>query len=468
MTTRVDAWWAQLVSGRFGRSLAILAWRSLVLGVLGTAWGSLAHAAIPATLRFAAPVVGPLAPDTPVRIPLPAQVMSAAASGLSDLRLFDEHGGETPYGISPHRTLPASAFVFRIVAYQPLDGGASLVLQRPQEAGPFWELTLHTSARDFHKTVQFQVSQDAQVWTDALTDTLFDFSSQIDVRRTTLSFPETDAPYVRLLLRDVALAAASPPRVRLRFEEFELAVPGASALPFHIDRITGRSGRREQDADSAGYTPVPLPATRTDAQGNTVVLLGRVNLPVTRLTLTIDRAYYHRHVELWAATLDQEDAYTLVASGVIYRLPGVAASTQSLDVDAVQRPYLRLKIRNGDNPPVPLRQVDLTWIRSSLYFVPAAGQRYTLYFGGEGLRSPAYELQQLLPALHASRVPYPMAQLGEVRASPHYQPHLAQDRREWWEKTLLTVVVVLLAGGLGIWAYRLCRVVTRNRPGASR
>ena len=71
--------------------------------------------------------------------------------------------------------------------------GDTIVLQRPKDAGPFWELTLQTTARDFHKTVRLQASHDRATWVEVTTDALFDFSSHIDVRKTTLAFTATDA-----------------------------------------------------------------------------------------------------------------------------------------------------------------------------------------------------------------------------------------------------------------------------------
>ena len=321
---------------------------TLLLSLATTSFG---HAAVPADLRFLAPVSADAPPDVPVRLPLPRQVIAATTATFSDVRLFDDQGLETPYVIHAQRATPSHAFTFQVLSYSQSAEGDTIVLQRPQDTGPFWELTVQTPARDFHKTVRVQASHDRTTWSEVATDALFDFSSRIDVRKTTLTFPETDAPYLRLLLQEAVPPRADATAVHLRYEGLEFAVHGAPVQPFRIDRIDGRVGVPRAADDIYDRTTFPQPDTRPDTQRNTLILLGRVHLPVAQLTLTVDHPYYHRHVELWAADTDREDAYHQVASGVIYKLPGVTSADNTLRVRHVQSPYLRLKILNGDNPP---------------------------------------------------------------------------------------------------------------------
>jgi hypothetical protein len=160
---------------------------------------------------------------------------------------------------------------------------------------------------------------------------------------------------------------------------------------------------------------------------------------------------------------DKDDAYQPVVSGVIYKLPGVATTDNTLRVQHAQSSYLRLKILNGDNPPLRLQQVEAAWIRQNLYFIPAAGRRYTLYFGGEQMRAPEYELRRLLPAQPTRLEQYAAVSLGDIQPHARYNPRAAQGMSTQVEKTLLSVVVLVLAGSLGFWAYRLLKTATRPR-----
>jgi len=436
-------------------------WHLLLLSLaLGAT--SLGHAAVPTDLRFLVPIVGELTPDVPVRLPLPRQVIATTAPGFADLRLFDDQGLETPYVVYAQSPPPSYTFAFEVLSYSHNEEGDTIVLQRPPDTGPFWELTVQTTARDFHKAVRLQASPDRTTWVEVTTDALFDFSSHIDVRKTTFAFAETDAPYLRLVLKDAVPPKPDATAMQLRYEGLAFAVHGAPTTPFRIDRISGRVGSlrgADQVYDTTAFAQLD---TRTDAQGNTLVRLGRVNLPVAQMTLTVDNPYYHRRVELWATATDQDDAYHQVASGVVYKLPGVASADTTLRVEHPPAPYLRLKILNGDNPPLRLQQVEAAWVRQNLYFIPAAGRRYTLYFGAEQMRAPEYELRRLLPAQPTLLEQYASVSLGDIQPHAHYNPRLGQGSGRQVEKTLLTVIVLILAGGLGWWAYRLLKAATRS------
>ena len=435
----------------------------LLILTLALAAVSIGHAATPTDLRFLAPVLDVLTPEAPMRLPLPRQVIAGTAFGFADVRLFDDQGLETPYVIYAQSPPPSYTFPFQVLSYSQNNEDATVIIQRPQDIGPFWELTVQTTARDFHKTVHLQASHDRATWSEVTTDAIFDFSSRIDVRKTTLAFREIDTPYLRLILQDVVSPQADTAAVQLRYEGLDFAVRRKTTQPFRIDQISGRGGALKTADDVYDRTTLLQPDTRTDTSGNTLVLLGYVHLPLAQLTLTVDNPYYHRRVEIWGADTDKDDAYQQVASGIMYKLPGVETADHTLRVQRAQYSYLRLKILNGDNPPLRLQQVEMAWIRQNLYFIPAAGRRYTLYFGGEQVRPPEYELSRLLPAQPTRLEQYAAVALGDIQPHIRYNPHAAQDTRTQVEKTLLSALVLVLTGGLGFWAYRLLKTATRPR-----
>jgi hypothetical protein len=413
-------------------------------------------AAQPRDFRHMAVITGALTPGVPVRLPLAQPIIAATTNGFADLRLFDDHGQETPYIIYAQNAGPAAppAFNFRVLSYSHSDAGETIVLERPESARAFREMTIATAARNFHKSVRTETSHDLVTWQGLITDTIFDFSARLALRKTTLEMPETDARYVRLHLQDVAPSTVQGADMTLRYEGLQFQVSGGKTADFRIDQITGRGGPAEPTFDQASF---PHPDIRTDKDGNTVILLGRVNLPIARFILQVDNAYYHRHVELWAADTDREDAYRQVASGVIYKIPGMHTSKNTLPVHQPQRQYVRITIVNGDNPPLRIQQVGIAWVRQNLYFIPESQRRYTLYCGGELLRAPTYELQHLLPADDARLQQYTVVSTGDLQQNPDYRPSQVQRDRGLAERVLLIVVIVLLTCGMGFWLYRLLK-----------
>jgi hypothetical protein len=205
----------------------------------------------------------------------------------------------------------------------------------------------------------------------------------------------------------------------LHYEGLQFRVGGGQATEVRIDQIVAR---QEPVAPVYDRVSLPHPATTTDRDGNTVVRLGNVRLPIAELALQVDNAYYYRQVELWATDADRQDAYRQLAHGVIYKIPGMSTAKNTLAIHQPQRSYVQVKILNADNPPLRVQQVDLAWVRQNLYFIPEAGRRYTLYCGGAQVQSPTYELRYLLPADQATLQHYTavlQASCGRTRTTDH-------------------------------------------------
>jgi hypothetical protein len=240
----------------------------------------------------------------------------------------------------------------------------------------------------------------------------------------------------------------------LHYEGLQFRVGSGKATPVRIDRIVAQRAPVAPVYDRLSW---PRPEATTDKDGNTVVRLGSVRLPIAELTLQVDNVYYHRQVELWSADADKEEAYHQLAGGVIYKIPGMPTAKNTLPIHQPQQSYVQVKILNADNPPLRIQQVDLAWVRQNLYFIPEAGRHYTLYYGGAQVHSPTYELRYLLPAEYANVQHYTAVSAGELRQNPAYRPRLAQEARSAFEKTLFTVVILLCTCGMGFWLYRLMR-----------
>ena len=429
-----------------------------LLGILASLL--VAEASQPHDFRWLVPIAGDLQPGVPVGVPLTRQVI-AATHGLADLRLFDAHGQEIPYVIYEYRGqhTPPFTFAFRLQAYSRDASGETIVLERPEESGAFWEISLVTSARDFHKSVQVQTSTDLVTWQEVATDTVFDFSSRLNLRKTAITVPETTARYARLLLQEVPPATAHGPDMTLQYEGLHVRLNNANVPGFRLEQILGRGGATAPASTIYDRATFPQPQVTPDKEGNTVVDLGGVHCPITEVTMHVDNPYYYRQVELWAADKDSPEAYRQIASDVLYKIPGMAVAKNTLSVQQPQQHYVRLKVRNGDNPPLRIRQVDIAWVPQHLYFIPEAAQHYTLYYGSESQRPLVYELRHLLTAQQAARLVSPAVSLGEPQPNPDYRPPPSQGRQHTFENALLLVVIVLLTGGLSVWLYRLLRAI---------
>ena len=415
----------------------------------------LVNAAQPTDFRFLAPINSEAPSQEPVRLALPQAVINKTTKNFSDVRIFNEEGLETPYVIHEQREAPRTAFPFIVLSYHQTDNVEKIVLERPKDAETIQELVFFTSARDFKKSVQVLESEDLLSWRDLATDAIFDFSSHINLRRTRVALPDTNARYLKLLLRTETSPQPDSPEARVYYKGLNVFLGGNRAKPFRMDRIEGHTHARPETSlpyDRAVFTN---PQITTDEDKNTIVDLGRVNLPITEIVLPVENLYYHRRVELWAAENDDEKEYRFLASGTVYKIPGMTKPENALLARQPQRKHLRLKIINGDNPPLRLQQVEIAWDRRNLYFIPEVGRRYQLYFGNARITAPNYELKHILQAEPRTLSRYAEASLGAPQENPDYRPTPDQSAWEKFEQMAFISVVILLACGMGLCLYRL-------------
>ncbi len=427
------------------------------LTIYTTLWAGVVNAAAkPSEFRFFAAIEGQLTPNAPVRLPLPGAIIAETSRHFSDLRLFDDVDRETPYVIYEQNVPPRTSFTFNVLSYNRGESKEEIVLERPPDTATCQEIVFFTATRNFKKSVEVQASDDLVAWRNIATDEIFDFSSQIDLRKTTINLPEVNVAYLKILLQDDVAPTTSKPEMRVSSDGWEVLVQGAQTKEFHIDRVEGHSGATPSTAQVFDHIQLTNLDVTTDKEGNTIVRLGRANLPATAITLTVENGYYYRRVSLWAADTDSEEAYRQVADGFVYKIPGMNKPEDTLHYDQAQRPFLRLKIVNGDNPPLRLQQVEVAWGRRYLYFIPEAERHYLFYFGNDHIAPPDYELKNVLPTSLAA-LPYIELSTGAMQRNPTYHPSLARSTQEQIERALLVSVVLLLSGVMGVWVYRLMK-----------
>lgn len=421
----------------------------------------------PEAFRLQAPIEGSFTPDAPARVPLPREVIAATRS-LEDLRIFDDQGRATPFAVREDRVAGEEAwrFPFEILSYSGEGGRTEVVARKPSEVSFHDEIEIQTEARDFKKAIRLQASGDGREWRDLAADLIFDFSSRLDLRKTAVAVPRTEAALLKVILEDAAEEAPPGPEVRLQYEGVDLSLAPGSGTPFRLEGISGRSTRRGPGRlvlERARLTPI---STRIDAGRDSVIALGEVNLPIEEAILEIENAYYYRRVDLLAADEDEDAAYRIAASGNIYKFPGMRAAENGIRKKVEGARWLRLKVMNGENPPLRVAAVEVAWARKSLYFVPESGRRYALSFGSPAAPAPEYELGRLIPSEPADLAGYQVLTAGTIVENPLFDPRWGEPSRtasEELQDVAFTGVVLAVAAVLAAWLFVLARRVPGPR-----
>jgi len=414
-------------------------------------------ASSPSDFQSMASIHGDFAPNTPVCVPLSREVIAGARRDFADVRVFDDQGREIPYVIykqtEAHRK--PESFVFTTVAYLTGEDSEEIMVKRPDNAPPFREIELVIAGNDFKKRVRVEAGSALDATLLLTTDTIFDFSSRLDLRKTTVTMPETDADFLKIIFEDESAPQPENPAMGLRYDGLEFWTTGTKTGPFRINRILAWVGDEKPAEHCFDRITISEPKITTDEDGNSIIYIdGRV--PVASLTFNVDNPYYYRRVQLLTADENRDELYYLGATGIIYKIPGMADSENTIQFDR-STCYVRVKVLNEDNPPLQVRSIDIAWIRRNLYFVPESGRDYVLHVGSDVVASPRYELGHLIPSDHARLKRFASMSLSALESNPSYDPRLKLTTREAVERAVFVGVVVILVCALAFWAFSLLK-----------
>lgn len=425
----------------------------------------------PANFRHRAELAGSFRAGTLYQVPLPAEFLRASAAGLADVRLYGPDGSEVPYAIIPHRLPPDAvpACTLKLVEYDQAGPEAKLTVEVPDGCPNVAEITLDVSDRDFKKQVTVEAGDDRKTWQPVAEDMIYDFTTQVNLRRTTLRFPATGARYLRLTLRDVPPGGDNTNlTLSLRSEGLDLSFNRARGKKLSIQGLravaapdSGQQTLYDRQVFT-GLTP------ERGERGSTVIVL-TAGLPADSMMFDIANPAYCRTVAVSGSDSGRDDSYAWLKSDRIHAFPGAERDeTQNrLELSADVTPFYKIVIENGDNPPLDVRSVTLEWARRDLYFVaPAAGAGYALYTGQPRAARPFYDTGEFVNARNWFTRDASPAALGPVRANDRYEPGLAEPDRARVERIGLIIVVITLMVVLGWWIVRLVRKGASGAPPA--
>lgn len=370
-----------------------------------------------------------VAGDGLARLPLPAEVLAQCRADLSDLRILDLDGRETPYlvdsGLAPETRLEVTqSFRPEILevrrAAEEREGAPdrlaeTYVLSTPDfepDSGA-WELVVDSRARRWVRAVRVRaVSAGGEETLLAADASLFRLTDPAEERRR-LALP----PFAgeRLV---VELSGEEPFFLEPTFvlEASRPLPPGELAT---VELAIGRG----PPADRATVLEVERPR----------------GLVPDLLEIATTTEAFHRRIEVWDEGPDA--AVGKLAAATILRLGGdPAVESTRIELAPARGDRLRLVIDDGDSPPLAAIKVRAVVRRPALIFSLAGGGEAepagVLLFGGGRAFRPRYDLAGLLPPRRGAegdtrarllrRLYDPArlarARLGPVTANPAFDP----------------------------------------------
>jgi hypothetical protein len=345
---------------------------------------------------------------------------------LGDLRIRKD-GEEIPYvietmsgSLQEHECRPE--MIDKSVAP---DAGLQITLDlaKCHEARKHSRLRIATPLTNFRQKVRIETSDDNHYWVEAREDGyIFDFTQ--DDRKLsvlTIDYPVATRRYVRATI-------------------FGWSSPGDLTGAWSCYRVEREPERTIIDAIT------PQRAEDRATRSSVLTLdLGQAGLPHDRVRLDAGQSDFHRAVQLEAS--EDGKAWFLLTQGALFRVPDEA----SLALSYPQRHerYLRLRIFNGDNRPVPVTRVFVETPKQVIKFLPPSAGDVALYYGARDAKSPVYDLAAILS--RKEPLPETTPIVGEWKINPDYHAPAA-PARPWSDRhpVVLYAVLGVAVAGMGM------------------
>lgn len=425
----------------------------------------------PGDLSYCVDMQGPFVKDSLYQVRLTDDIITGALPGFDDLRLFDSSGRETPAVVIANVPLTEAVETYRmeITGYDDVRGPKTIFIKLPERRRPISSMNINTDDRDFRKAITVSGSRDGKTWHVIAEDRIYDVSSPVQLRKTKIEFPRTDARYFRLKMTDLEPAQETGNSISLNYQgesrvEFKASGTGKQKKEITIRSVEGMTSIPAEKMPVYDSKILENLSSSLDKDENTVIEL-QAGLPAERVALDVTNTHYYRNVYIFGSSTGKPGTYSLIASRPVYRFPLSSQQNESMnyvDLHAHKQMYYMIVIENRDNQPLEVRSITLSWVQMNLYFIsPADGDAYSLCFGNPKLQKPEYDIAHFINQSTLPQHSPELRKLSSMRTSgaDHKDKSRSATREgnAWTEKILLKIIVTLLVIGLGWWLYNLIR-----------
>jgi hypothetical protein len=389
-------------------------------------------------------------------------VYNGARGYFADLRVIAQDGGEIAFVVRLEAASEAVTALSPAIRNRQFEPGrsSSAVLDF---GGPVMKNSVRivTGGKNFRRKVTVEASENGASWSVLRQDAFLLQAEEGEggrpFRKDEVELPSGDQRYLRIRVFN---DDADPPKVE-------------------IEAVSAALIRRT----TATLEPISLAllSSREDREGKFTELLldsgarGRV---LDKLAFACNDANFHRTVtvegrdaEMETAEFPLEDGgsrqarlqvpWRRMASGTLSRISagGAEQSEEEVRLGREGFRFLRVRIYNGDDPPLKLREIRAEGVVRSLVFIAAAGKQYHLYYGDPHAAPPRYDLAHFLPRLEEAHVG--AASLGGEEPNSQFRTDRSAGPGNRTRRLLLWGALALALSVLA-WLIRSARASRRN------
>jgi len=415
----------------------------------------------PDDFQYAAQLKGPVKSNVLYKVHLTGEVLQSCLPGCNDLRVFDHDNREIPYVIIENRMTAEKSTVYplEITGYDDNPKASVITVKMPEKYEPIGVMTLDTQDRDFRKKVFLYGSSDMKNWKLLTEDIIYDFTSQVSLRKIGINFYKSDYRYYRLRLVDNERRDGGREKISLKYDGLDFSIDSGKVKKINIGRITGSTPVEKDVRTVYDYESIAALSSRLDRDRNTEIII-ETRLPFDRLFLDVANPYFYRKVTVYYSDTGKKDSYQFLLQQPVYRfqISSIRETKDLIGGTTSWHRFYKIVIENNNNPPLDIRDIRLSWVQRNLFFVGLkAAEYYPLHMGSMAAERPVYDLSKFIHQDNWFREASERLEAAAVQKNAAYRPSATKDRKSRVEKTFLTVVVIVLVIGMGFWLYSLLK-----------
>lgn len=406
--------------------------------------------------------------DQLVSAPLDSETYEIVKPDYADIRIVQDNGSAIPFIIRRQRKSREKIIEKKYPAdienlIKNDDNSIELIIKPRQVNTGITGIVIDTPLRDYERSVSvYRRSSGPEEWIAIATnELLYDYSRFADVYNKTIYFPE--GGYERLKIKIHAVTDVQTSRMIELKETFTATKPtvrtetkSLERRPFRVNAVQVLVRHAKEVIESVSeqtYQPVDVRIENGESETTSAVIETRCQ-PITQIGVKTDSRNFSRPIVVEKA---DNDEWRRLWSDNIYDLSYRRLQKRRVNVKfpETRDRKIRLKIDNGDNPPISIAGVELSGNVYEIVFLAEPEAGYRLYYGHHGAEKREYDVSAVKRLLDAGYTPAP-ARLKMRQPNPDYAKPVAEFLGN---KAFFIAIIALMVCALAIALYSVAKRV---------
>ncbi|MBD3673821.1 MAG: DUF3999 family protein [Planctomycetaceae bacterium] len=416
--------------------------------------------------------------DVLTAVSLDAEVYRKSQNNFADLRILNAEGDDVSYKLieesDTRRQTQEQRWSPQEVSLSPSDEQLEIGFTLKEDDPAPTQLKIVTPLQNFEQRIRvYGVGKaNERLLAD---DAIFDYTRYMDIRRTEVSFPETEFRRFRVVIDNPTSKQES------RLKQLTRQLHGDDETgrqeriiierrPFRIDRLQLVSTVERYVPDQRLVTDWNLTIKQQendDETGLTLIEFETRRQPLTQITLKTDSRNFSRRVRIERPNQKTgRTTWETLAEGQVsqFSFGDYEQADFTLKFPETRQRKLRLVIENRDSSPLNVRGLAAAGHRHQLLFLAHGDQSYELHYGSHAETPPNYDTAAI-DLMQSQGVNPFIAELGpEIQLSEDAGAEPGRFKKIINNPIVLGSIIFVITLLLGWSLYQATRKLNESTP----